>query len=100
MVKDQDSHVHANFKVHPRADLQREKLERWGRGWILCFQPHLSVGWESHMCSLSGTLICHLLALYLVLIVTLLMSTGMFRSPQAEMLDVELQGRQGHLEGT
>lgn len=36
-----------------------EKLERCGRGWILCFQPHLSVGWESHKCSLSGILTCH-----------------------------------------
>lgn len=35
------------------------------------------------MCGMSGILACHLTGLYLVLIVTLLVSMGIFRAPQA-----------------
>lgn len=42
------------------------------------------VGWENHVvCGMSGMLACHLTGLYLVLIVTLLVSMGIFRVPQA-----------------
>lgn len=54
---------------------------------VLCFYLHqclrLCGMGEPRVCGMSGMLACHLTGLYLVLIVTLLVSMGIFRAPQA-----------------
>lgn len=54
---------------------------------VLCFYLHQCLRLcgmeEPRVCGMSGILACHLTGLYLVLIVTLLVSMGIFRAPQA-----------------
>lgn len=92
-VKNWDSHVLTDFTQSILEQIcSGERLEDlWGLcvvpGRVCCVFSFISVsdyvGWENHMCGVSGTLAYHLTGLYLILIVMSLVSMGIFRAPQA-----------------